>query len=277
MFTRWRHNLDMAFPLLAVTVAMVAAIVASGATLSLLNVERPASAALAVIGDGVDEFSLRTAAVVEPVMRLAQEADTLTLLAIAATAISLLAVLLHLIQSLRSVGDVRGFIAYMFDRIRLVSYGRSWGTVRDATSGHPVPLARITLAAADGSVIATTVADMAGRYGFGFPHGRIVGSAVTLQISKGGYHDVHHADLFPLLAAATHVLDVPLDAAGPVVAPHHVSRIGAMLATAAFWLSVATVPLAASVAPNPLSFMLVAGLCATTVGRLCGLAIHFRS
>ena len=49
-----------------------------------------------------------------------------------------------------------------------------------------------------------------------------------------------------------------------------------MLAGASFWVSVATVPLLATMVPNPLSFVLVAGLSALTLARICGLGTYYR-
>lgn len=268
---RLRHNLEIAAPLLMVAVALLVATAASGATLRLLEVERPASAVLALLGDGVDEFSLRTAQFQAVLRRLAEESDLLTAIAVGATGISVAAVLMHLWRSIRGSGDAAGYIAHMTDRTGLTSAGRHpWGTVRDAGTGRPLPLARLTLISHDGRVVARTVADLRGRYGFGMSAERVAGG-VVVQAEKDGYYP-HHGGTVPLLSASAAGRDVIMDAARLLPA-HAAWHMPAVLSHAAFWVSMATVPLAATVAPNPIGVVLIAGLTVALIGRITGLSI----
>jgi len=273
MFNRLRHNLEIAAPLLMVAVALAVATVASGATLRLMDVERPASAALALLGDGVDEFSLRMAQIQAVLQRLAEESDLLTAIAVGATGISVAAVLMHLWRSIRGSGDAVGFISHVADRTRLSAIPvHDWGTVRDARTGHPVPLVRLTLVSSAGRVVARTVADLRGRYGFGMPVHGVAGGA-SLQAEKDGYYP-HHGGVLPLLANADHTADIIMDPAHLLPGGMRSWHIPASLGHVAFWVSVATVPLAATAAPNPVAVALGAGLAIALIGRIAGLSIH---
>lgn len=255
-----------------VAFALTVATVASGMTLRLLDVERPASAALALMGDGVDEFSLRLAQVEAVLRRLAEESNLLTAIAVGATGISVAAVLMHLWRSIRGSGDAVGFVAHMADRTRLSSASRHpWGTVRDARTGRPLPLARLTLVTREGGVVARTVADLHGRYGFGVSADAVAGSA-SLQAEKDGYH-LHHGGIVPLLTHAVRTADVIMDPARLLSGGEQRWHIPGVVAHVAFWVSVVTVPLAATVAPNPLAFALVAGLTVALFGRVAGFSV----
>jgi hypothetical protein len=253
MHTRISHNLTLSVPF----VALLAVFVAIGAfgmfVLDPLVTNDPQAApVVATIGDGVDEFTLRTGNIFEGVVPN-DAGGWIAAIAIFVTIWSVIKVIRELRGPVGGSHDAGALTSHVANTTMVAlgirSPGISWGIVRDATSGHPLPLARVRLVGIDGIVLGSCVADRTGRYGFNIGYAALVqhGYHARLEPQKSGYYPSSSGRI-PLMAGAHHGLDVMMDRAGDGPVPVHAgtsrSHMGSLVDGLMFWFGVLLVPLA---------------------------------
>jgi hypothetical protein len=286
MFSKLAHNFRLGLPIMVIALlcAMASIAVVDGSQLALLN--QPASMFMVVVGSAADQVYHSVWPLTNFMQRAAQESDILSLIALVATLISLLAVLVHFFKAIRGSGDAVGFVASLLDRIRLVSWRNTpWGIVRDIDTGHPLPFTRIGLLANDGSVIAQTVANSAGRFGFPIPLRQAFMNGYSLEAKKSGHYfppsrarrsaslaNYCGGNLPRIATILPERMDLLLEAKHePADDNHALHGAVRMAGTVAFWVSMLTVPMAAIVAPNAMTSILIGGLAVSMLTRLGGL------
>ena len=186
---------------------------------------------------------------------------------------------------IKAIRALRGPVGGAGDAGRLVSYGMRrtaiaaglcpqsvvWGVVRETGTGRPLPLAAVTLASPDGSVMDTCVSDPHGRYGFRLPYAETVarGYRGRLEVRKSGYYPAGIGRELALLAGEHPGVDLSMDVAGRT-APTHAPAVGPLsriAGTAAFWTGVVVVPMAFLRAPGVGSALLLTAFCAAVIVR----------
>jgi hypothetical protein len=236
-------------------------------TLSLLHAERSANIRIATLGDGIDELSGRLGPAVDALGRSASGPSGLLTIAVTSTLVSFVAVGIHAGRMVRGFGDAGAALRHGVSRIRRTSgdAAHHWGVVRDATSDHGLPFARIHLMTMDGNRrVASTVADAAGRFGFGVSLAQVARAGLKLSAHKSGYYfpsrkqPVGHADVY---------MDSMNTTAGIGFAQ---GKLVEAVSGAAFWVSVASVPLVSVEAPYVVGAFLVGSLVVTACARITG-------
>ena len=268
MFRSLRHHLSLAIPLLALT-ALIAAASSVLTVGSQIASAAPVSGLTATLADGVDELTVR----LQPVLAAAAallggSGSWIAVLALAATAASVVSALHQLSEWIHGPADVSSLVRHVAQRAGQstgINASRvSWGVVRDATTGAPLPLARVSVLDGVGRVYATSVSDGRGEYGFpAEPSELLSGGGVGGFIAaRDGFHDAVHS--VPVHVRRTvNRLDISLQPDRQRSRPEP-SRgtLGRAAATAAFWTGVVTVPMAALAAPaivGPVTVALFAG------------------
>ncbi len=229
---------------------------------------------VATIGDGVDEFSSKAGAVLDAVIPT-DVGGWVASIAVFVTIWSVIKVIRELRGPMRGPGDAGSLTSHIASTTMVALGVRSpavpWGTVRDAATGHPLPLARVHLVGADGAVLDACVADPMGRYGFRLGHAALVshGYRARLEPRKSGYYP-SGPGWIPMTAGAHHGIDIVMDRAGEGPVPIHVashSRLGDTAGVVAFWLGVLLVPLAFLQNPDLLHGMMFAAFVGAGVVR----------
>jgi hypothetical protein len=186
---------------------------------------------------------------------------------------------------IKTIRALRGPMGGAGDAGRLVSYGvrraaiavgvRSpsvvWGVVREVGTGRPLPLAKVTLAGLDGSVMEACVSDPHGRYGFRLPYTEAVvrGYRGRLEVRKSGYYPADAGRKLAMLAGDHPGIDLAMDPVSgtmPLV-ERSAEPLSRMAGTAAFWTGIVVVPFAFLQAPGLESALLLAAFSAAAVVR----------
>jgi len=206
------HNFKIALPLIIAFVAVPALLLAAQSLWQIATLTTAPGTAAAVIGDGVDSFAYLMAPLTGAFLQaITDNGGILTIIALVATAMSVVEAVRRLMIALRGPGDAGRLMAYGASRSRAVlaaNPAHPWGTVRDSVAGHPLAMARVTLVNAHGSVLASTIADVRGRYGFTVAADGLPGGC-ALSVRKSGYYDV--SGFQPTHSSAgRHSLDVSL-------------------------------------------------------------------
>jgi hypothetical protein len=285
MITRFRHHFSLSVPLFTFGALFFVGLFGIRTLVHVVAAEQVTPMEFA-LGEGIDVASARLAVVGAFLPRLAQEAGTLTMVAIVATGISLIAVVVHIMKMVRGFGDIRRFTAYLVSRIKLVSWNsrdKTWGMVKDIETGEALPFTQVHLMDGDHTILASTIADARGEYRFRPALSRAFSAGFRLQAIKDGYYfppskrksiatlvHYHGGPLPTVVSAVPSQLDILMDSAGGQrssslsVADRALQSAG----TVAFLASVALVPLALTVSTGPLTAALVAGLAVSTAGRI---------
>jgi hypothetical protein len=285
MITRFRHHFSLSVPLFTVGILSFIGFFGIRTLVHVAAAEQVTPMEFA-LGEGIDVASARLAAVGAFLPRLAQEAGPLTAIAVVATGISLIAVIVHIMKMIRGFGDMKRFTAYLFSRIKLVSWDShdtTWGMVKDIQTGEALPFTQVHLMDGDHTILASTIADARGEYRFRPALSRAFSAGFRLQAVKDAYYfppskrksvatlaHYHGGPLPTVVSAMPPQLDILMDSAGGQRSSSS-SAAGKALqsaGTAAFWVSMALVPLALTVNAGPLAAALVAGLAVSTAGRI---------
>jgi hypothetical protein len=206
------HNFKIALPFVVAFIAVPAILLAAQSLWQIATLNTVPGTAGAIIGDGVDSFAYLAAPLTGTLLQaIIDNGGILTIIALVATAMSVVEAVRRLFIALRGPGDAAGLVAYGASRGRRIISANlihAWGTVRDSVTGDALALARISLMDSAGRPLASTVADLCGQYGFASTADEIpVGC--SLSVRKSGYYGV--MDHRPVLSSAgRHGLDVPL-------------------------------------------------------------------
>jgi hypothetical protein len=202
---------------------------------------------LSVLGDGVDEFSVRTADLQSTIIPFMADGDGLmTAVAILSTGVCAVWAFRRVVEWIRGPGDAGAFVQHLGRRPD--GTGASWGVVRDGQTAAPLPLARVSILDGTGHAMARTIADVRGRFGFPISQDELIrrGGFGVITVAKDGYYE--HTVRHPVVAGAHRVradfalMRRPNTVHTAVRAASAGWRVGA---TILFWTSVVTVPVAA--------------------------------
>lgn len=260
-----KYHARSATPLFAFTSLMVAFLALSRAWNQLASATM-STGILGALGEGVDEFHLRVGAIGAQLLpRFSDAQQWIASVAVIATAISVVAAVRQLMKWIHGPGDAVALTQHAARRaadVAGVSATRvRWGVVYDAETHAPLPLARVHILDARGSVIARTIADTHGSYGFRISSDDILfhGGVGGVLAHKSGYH--HDALLHPQTAGTVvRNSDIPMTRFASVHnQPSGDERIVTrMIRSAAFWSGVLTVPMVYVASPSLIGAVLVA-------------------
>ncbi len=258
MFSYLKHQLTLAMPLIGFVVLIVGVALVADMGMKLSSPLRAASGITATLGEGVDAFATSLEPLRVWVTQRSQDANTwITLAALAATAISVVSALRLLSETIQGPKDAGALVKHVVQQAAqstgVTATHIAWGTVRDARTGRPVPLARVSVMDERGWAVATSVADMDGRYGFHSASGAILTSRGIsgLRVQHDGYHDYRVS--VPVSTGpniSVHIELLPKPHMPVSVAP---SRVARTLSAAAFWTGVIAVPMMYLALPGPVS------------------------
>lgn len=259
----------LAAPVLAGVQMIALTVFVAPATLSLLRAERSVDMRTARLGDGIDELSVRLEPVIVTLGQHASGFSGLFVVAAVSTLIALVAVGAHVSRAIGGFGDMGAIIRHTGSHLRSFSAEAKglWGVVRDAETDEPLPFARVSLTGAQGvHTIARTVSDAAGRYGFGALPEQAETGSLKISVRKSGYY-------FPSRKQASGDADVYMDSAGVSVRGGRfwTGRFARVLSGAAFWTSVASVPLISATLPHALAVLFAGSLIVAVCARVIGL------
>ncbi len=230
-------------------------------------------------GDGLDEFSmLAGTSLVALRGGVVQYAVWVTLIALVATAITVVSAVKQLSRWVHGPGDIGALMRHIIARARratgMSSAPIAWGVVHDAKSGHPLSLARVSLLDARGSIIASAIADTAGRYGFHAP-AQYARAVAGMQVHKDGYFMPRGA--FAVLAATMPInLNVPMEKLTTDNLPlaTQTGVIAGFAQSIAFWSGMIAVPVAYALAPSRAGILLIVLFACAAIVRAAGSGSH---
>jgi hypothetical protein len=264
--TKMSHSVSLATPLIVATAFVVGALFLGVAVIEPILINDPyASPLAAMLGEGVDEFSLRAGSILGTAVP-SDAQGWIASVAVFVTVWSVIRVIRQLRGPVGGSGDIGALTGYTI-RHTMVSLGlresaTAWGTVRDSRGGGPLPLATVRLVGSDGTVMDVSTADHHGRYGFRMPYESIIlrGYRARLETRKSGYYPAGGSSGLPVLAGAYNGLDVAMDRARGFVsvASRPAGPLGRIAGTSAFWAGVLGGPFNSVSAPS-LSSMLLLG------------------
>lgn len=275
-----KHQFRLVRPLIAFFAAVVFVLSLGRLLVEVVIGPRTSSLRVAqMLGDGLDEFSMLLGASVGALFAgIAQFAVWVAMIAFIATAITVMSAVRQLSHWVHGPSDIGAFARHMIDRARratrISATPIAWGVVHDAHSGHPLPLARVSLLDARGSIIASMVADTAGRYGFHAPaqYARVVAG---VHVRKDGYFMPRGASAV-LTATMPTNLDVPMEklheAVSGVARGEH--PVMCFVQSAAFWSGMVAVPVAYALAPSRAGVLLIALFACAAIVRAVGSGSH---
>lgn len=263
MLQHLKHHFRLGVPLIAFTAAVVFALSVGGLIVELASApEAPSSRTVQILGDGLDEFSTMMSA---SLGALAADFDQygflITAIALCATAITVASSVRRLSRWVQGPSDIGALTQHILERgrktIGVSAVPVSWGVVHDAQTGHPLPLATVQLLDDRGSVLASSVADTAGRYGF-LAHlnaSDALRASTRFHVRKDGYYFAHRIVAVTTGLTRTY-FDIPLQKLRPagdvtateathgsVVAVHAVEHV-------AFWSALVSVPVSYASSPS---------------------------
>ncbi|HUO75565.1 MAG TPA: hypothetical protein VMU12_01430 [Candidatus Paceibacterota bacterium] len=242
-----RHNLKLALPLIVAFVAVPLGLMAAHGLWQVATLNTQAGTMTAVIGDGLDTFTAATGSVVGTFLQSVQDNyGVLAIIALVATAISVVEAIRRMRAALRAPDDMSRLASYVSFRTRRFLAAseppHQWGSVRDSKTGDPVMLARVGLVDASGKQLASVVTDARGRYGFAIPSESAV-HGIGLTVRKSGYYDLPPLRPSLTVGIAPTALDLKIDRTR--TARKHIANIRRMPAHLAFIAGALTVPIVA--------------------------------
>ncbi len=273
MFPRLRHNLTLALPLLGLAVVIVFAGALGSVVVEVAHAPiSPSSSTLAVIGDGLDEFMVRTHdALARFLLWATGNIDWLSSLAVFSTITTLIVALQNVRELIGGPRDSVAVVKHVAQRsARAVGIGATpvaWGVVRDDQTGHPLAFARIHLIDGVGRIVATSIADSAGVYGYALsPHvtARHYHIAAVLA-EKDGYHTPMGS-----IPTGSTLADAPLPISMTSLRAGGASNAGGVrrfVGGVAFWTALATIPVVATVAPASVSASMIGAFAVSLIIR----------
>jgi hypothetical protein len=280
VFRSLLHHLRAIAGLLALT-GLVAGFFALARAMDLVASASSSSGLLGALGGGIDEFGVRMAAVEQYAPFTSDMTAWVSTVAVVATAISAVAAFRSLAAWIRGPQDAVAFVRHAAQRaagtLGTQATSVRWGIVHDAQSGHPLPLARVSVLDGQRRVIARAVADMRGVFGFASTADDVFGRGGVggLEVRKNGYY--RHEALFPVTAGIyAHHFDVPL-LRRPSAAVNGPSRWDATvtgLSTVAFWVGILTVPMIYFIQPGAVTDVLVALFGVSVIVRAVGSGVR---
>ncbi|HTP56941.1 MAG TPA: carboxypeptidase-like regulatory domain-containing protein, partial [Candidatus Paceibacterota bacterium] len=187
------HNFKIALPLIIAFLAVPALLLAAQSLWQIATLTTVPGTTGAFIGDGIDSFAYLMAPLTGTLLQaITDNGGILTIIALVATAMSVVEAVRRLLIALRGPGDSGRLMAYGASRSRALLVANPvhpWGTVRDATSGDALALARVTLVNAHGRPLASAITDARGWYGFTLAADALPGGH-ALSVTKSGYYGV---------------------------------------------------------------------------------------
>lgn len=254
-----RHQFRLALPLLMIGIFGVFMVSSVSIFIELAGIPvHPSSPVLAVIGDGLDEFMARSHGMLTGLSSWAfRNIDWLSSVAISSTIATLIVSLQDTRELIGGPRDGLAMVKHVAQRsARAVGIGATpvaWGAVRDDQTDNPLAFARVHLIDEAGRIVATSVADSVGVYGYALsPHvaGRHYHIAGVLA-EKDGYHTPMGS-----IPTGSTLADAPLPISMTSLRAGGASNAGGVrrfVGGVAFWTALATIPVIATVAPASVS------------------------
>jgi hypothetical protein len=267
MITHLKQHFRLALPIIAGTSAVVFVVLLGGLITEIASVpDIPSAAVVQTLGDGADEFLALFGGAQQSFINWAHQHSSFAIsIAIIATIFSALFAFRELSRWIRGPYDAFAFIKHAINRIKHCAGGVQpiiWGTVNDIKTNQPLPFATVVAVDSRGSVRATAVADVRGRYGFHVPleHASEFGIA-RIEIRKSGYH-------------ARHVVpqeDISITPVRVHRADGEPKKLEKIATSVAFWAGIVSIPLVFCTAPpGALGVVIVAVFGGSAIVRAIG-------
>lgn len=272
-----KHQFRLVRPLIAFFAAVVFVLSLGRLLVEVVIGPRTSSLRLAqTLGDGLDEFSMLMGASVGALFAgIAQYAVWVAMIAFIATAITVMSAVRQLSHWVHGPSDIGALVRRGIARARhcvgISSPLVVWGVVHDAHSGHPLPLATVSLLDGYGSIIASSVADTAGRYGFHAPV-QYAHAVAGLLVHKDGYF--FSKKVFPVPDGnPSAYADIPMERLHGISEKPQIvlARYGENLA---FWSGVVALPIAYLSASSAGATLLAALFGCAAIVRAVGAGKH---